>query len=279
MPSPTPLTPILASALPGPGVPDELHVDAFRRAADVLLHHATLFIAGSPHRLTEVEFYWHGPGHEDPFAHRDPSQVDSGIWYFHRQGGTYKGGTYKGVDIAMGRRPDTYVGILLRSIVDLTSGTWIEGSCKCVDHVLSRTGKESVAALAGSFDGSIDPREGSPLFLAHEDPPGGAAEVFDSPRVGLTLKKGATPERRAFLGRPYRFTTEPAQTAKGRPHFVIRLHQKGWSNKAIAKRLGVGAVFVGRCVAAYEAGKGRDPEEYRGDLSVGQLCEVWGALA
>ncbi|HVK68825.1 MAG TPA: hypothetical protein VM694_30415, partial [Polyangium sp.] len=88
MPSPTPLTPILASTLPGPGVPDELHVEAFRRAADVLLNHATLFIAGSPHRLTEIEFYWHGPGHEDPFAHRDPIQVDSGIWYFHRQGGT-----------------------------------------------------------------------------------------------------------------------------------------------------------------------------------------------
>jgi hypothetical protein len=27
---------------------------------------------GEPHRLVEVEFYYHGEGHPDPFAHRDP---------------------------------------------------------------------------------------------------------------------------------------------------------------------------------------------------------------
>ncbi|MDI1478213.1 hypothetical protein [Polyangium sp. y55x31] len=279
MPSPAPLTPVLASMLPGPGDPDAEYAQAFCRAAQLLLNHATLFVAGSSYRLAEIEFYWYGPGHEDPFAHRDPIQVNSGVWYFHRQGGTYKGGTYKGVDIAMGRRPDTYVGILIRSLVDPASDTLIEGSCTCVDHVLSRTGKESVAALAGSFDGSIDPRKGSPLYLAHEDPQGGAAEVFDSPRVGLTLKKGATPERRAFLGRPYRFTIEPARTKKGRPHLVVRLHQKGLSIEEIVRITRVGAATAMRCVRAFEAGKGRDPEEYRGDLSTEKLCELWGALS
>ncbi|MDI1445181.1 hypothetical protein [Polyangium sp. 6x1] len=279
MPSPAALTPVLASMLPGPGASDELYGSSFHRVADVLLNHATLFIAGSPYRLAEIEFYWHGPGHEDPFAHRDPIQVDSGIWYFHRQGGTYKGGTYKGVDIAMGRRPDTYVGILIRSIVDPTDGALIEGSCTCVDHVLSRTGKESVAALAGSFDGSIDPEEGSPLFLSHEDPQGGAAEVFDSPRVGLTLKKGATPERRAFLARPYRFTIEPARTKKGRPHLVVGLHQRGVSNEEISRITGLGAAVVKRYLRAYEAGKGNDPADYRRELSTEELCELWGALA
>ena len=274
-----PITPALRAHLPPPGAPDEVFSAAFRGAADLLLNHTTLYIAGSPHRLAEIEFYWHGPGHEDPFAHRDPIQVDSGIWYFHRQGGTYKGGTYKGVDIAMGRRPDTYVGILIRSIMDAASGVLIEGSCTCVDHVLSRTGKESVAALVGSFDGSIDPRESSPLFLAHEDPRGGAAQVFDSPRVGLTLKKGATPERRAFLARAYRFTIEPRRTKKGRPHLVVRLHQEGYSNEAITRITGASAATVARCVRAFEVGKGRDPEPYRGDLSTEQLCELWGALA
>ena len=255
------LVPALRARLPPSGALDPDFFAAFRGAADLLLNHATLHIAGAPYRLTEIEFYWHGPGHEDPFAHRDPIQVESGIWYFHRQGGTYKGGTYKGVDIAMGRRPDTYVGILIRSIVD-ASGALIEGSCTCVDHVLLRTGKESVAALAGSFDGSIDPREGSPLFLAHEDPRGGAAEVFDAPRVGLTLKKGATPERRAFLGRPYRFTIEPARTKKGRPHLVVGLHQRGRSNEEITRITGFGAALVERYVRAFEAGKGKNPDEF-----------------
>jgi hypothetical protein len=275
---PGPITPVLKNLLPPPGASAEVFPGAFRAAADLLLNHATLHVAGSPYRLTEVEFYWHGPGHEDPFAHRDPIQVEPGIWYFHRQGGTYKGGTYKGVDIAMGRRPDTYVGILIRSIVDAASGAFIEGSCTCVDHVLSKTGKESVAALAGSFEGSIDPREGSPLFLVHEDPRGGAAEVFDAPRVGLTLKKGATPERRAFLGRLYRFTIEPARTRKGRPHLVVGLHQRGRSNEEITRITGVGAALVERYVRAFEAGKGKNPDEFRRDLSTEELCELWGAL-
>ncbi|MRG94395.1 hypothetical protein [Polyangium spumosum] len=279
MPRPSPLTPVLAAALPAKGAADEAHGEAFRRAAHVLLNHATLHIAGAAHRLAEVEFYWYGPGHEDPFAHRDPIQVESGIWYFHRQGGTYKGGTYKGVDIAMGRRPDTYVGILIRTIVEAASGAIIEGSCTCVDHVLARTGMESVAALVGSFDGSIDPREGSPLYLTHDKPRGGAAEVFDSPRVGLTLKKGATPERRAFLGRPYRFTIEPARTKKGRPHLVVGLHQKGRTNEEIRRITGSGAALVERYVRAFEAGKGKNPDEYRRDLSTEELCALWGALS
>jgi len=279
MAAPNPITPVLAATLPGPGAADEDHAWAFRRAAHVLLNHATLHVAGAPFRLAEIEFYWHGPGHEDPFAHRDPIQVESGVWYFHRQGGTYKGGTYKGVDIAMGRRPDTHVGILFRSLVDVESGALVEGSCTCVDHVLLRTGKESVAALAGSFEGSIDPRVGSPLFLTHEDPGGGVAEVFDSPRVGLTLKKGATPERRAFLGRPYRFTIEPARTKKGRPHLVIGLHQKGRSNEEITRVTGLGRALVDRYVRAFEAGRGKNPDDYRRDLSTEELCALWGALA
>ncbi len=272
------MTPVLEATLPRPGAVGD-HAKAFRRAAHVLLNHAMLYIAGSPYRLAEIEFYWYGPGHEDPFAHRDPIQVESGVWYFHRQGGTYKGGTYKGVDIAMGRRPDTYVGILIRSIFDAESGALIEGSCSCMDHVLLRIGKESVAALAGSFDGSIEPREGSPLFLAHEDPPGGVAEVFDSARVGLTLKKGATPERKQLLARPYRFTIEPRRTKKGRVHLIVALHRKGYSNEEIVAITGAGAALVARCVRAFEAGKGRNPEDYRGDLSTEALCELWGALA
>lgn len=269
----------LARILPHEGAPGEAYEHAFLRAADLLLNHATLHVAGAPHRIAEIEFYWYGPGHEDPFAHKDPMQLESGTWYFHRQGGTYKGGTYKGVDIAMGRRPDTYVGILIRSLLAEPSAAPIEGSCTSVDHVLARTGNSSVAALAGSFEGSIDPKEGSPLFLAMEPPPGGERAIIASPRVGLTLKKGATPERRGFLGRAYRFTIEPSRTKKGRAHIVVGMHRAGLGAAEIARVTGAAPALVSKYVRAFEAGKGKDPEEYRGDLSTEALCELWGALS
>lgn len=273
----TPIGPALRALLPRDASTDEEFSRSFRRAAELLLDHATLYAAGARHRLVEVEFYWAGPGHDDPFAHKDPIQVHFGVWYFHRQGGTYKGGTYKGVDIAAGH-PGTHVGILLRAIEDMETGTpLIEGSCTVMDHILARTGHSSVAALAGSFDGSIEPSAASPLFLAHEDP-GPPKEIFSSARVGLTLKKGATPERRRFFGKPYRFLSEPSQIKKGRPNLVASLHREGRSVAEIARITKMAPAIVGRYVAAFESGKGRDPADFQGDLSAEALSTLLGAL-
>jgi hypothetical protein len=103
--------------------------------------------------------------------------------------------------------------------------------------------------------------------------------VFASPRVGLTLKKGATPERIRFLGRPYRFSTDPAGAKKGRPHFVVAFHAEGRSAAEITRLTGVSPAHVAKYVKSYEAGKRRRPEEFSGDLSAESLCALFGALA
>ncbi len=277
----TPFSHLLRELLPLPEAQAADYSKAFRQAADLLLNHATLHVAGSPHRLTEIEFYWTGPGHEDPFTHQDPMQLGFGRWYFHKQGNSYKGGTYKGLDIAVGR-PDTHAGILVRGMMDLEGQKLLDGSCTCVDHILSRTGRSSVAELAGSFDLSIDEsdKERSPLYFTQsKEPGGGAKELFSSPRVGLTLKKGADALRRSFLGRPYRFLTEPSRVKKGRPNLVIALHQEGRSPREIARITGASATQVAKYVKAFEAGKGQDPEQFRKELSTEELCALFGALA
>ncbi|KXS19038.1 hypothetical protein M427DRAFT_181607 [Gonapodya prolifera JEL478] len=56
-------------------------------------------------RLAELEFYLHRePDHPDPFSHRHPDQRSRGRWYFHKLGGSYRGGTWKGLDITFGGR-------------------------------------------------------------------------------------------------------------------------------------------------------------------------------
>ena len=76
-------------------------------------------------------------------------------WYFHKMFGAYKSGSYKGLDLSLGR-PDlpTIGGILLRSLMPVTvtekdgkicvadPGTkaeFIEGPCNCVNRILLET--------------------------------------------------------------------------------------------------------------------------------------------
>src|SRR3954470_22893409 len=82
---------------------DHAAMDAwFASLADRLLNRCRLTVGGEPHRFVEVEFYYCGEGHPDPFTHRDPLQKECGRWYFHRTRGEYRGGSFKGVDLTFG---------------------------------------------------------------------------------------------------------------------------------------------------------------------------------
>ena len=74
----------------------------FREIADLLLNKTTLRIAQRPYRFTELELYWTGLVHVDPFTHGDAMQKQLGYWYFHRAGSQYRAGTYQGLDLAFG---------------------------------------------------------------------------------------------------------------------------------------------------------------------------------
>eukprot|EP00842_Homolaphlyctis_polyrhiza_P003978 jgi/Hompol1/4581/HPOL_003730-RA len=72
-------------------------------------------------KLVEVELYLHhAVHHPDVFAHRHPEQLQYGRWYFHKLGNSFRGGTWKGLDLALGRPSpesgDTHCGVLIRSI-------------------------------------------------------------------------------------------------------------------------------------------------------------------
>jgi hypothetical protein len=133
----------------------------FATIAEALLNLASLRVNGVPHRLSEVEAYYHGPGHEDPFAHRDPVQLNLGRWYFHRTRGTYRGGSFKGLDVAFGGPVrdvgKAYGGILLRGL-EAPDGTIIDGPSLLVDHLLRTTGFASVAELDAAIGERTRPR-------------------------------------------------------------------------------------------------------------------------
>lgn len=258
----------------------------FSRLADTLLNKAVLKVAGVPHRLVEVEVYYHGPGHEDVFAHRDPVQLHPGRWYFHRTGGVYRGGSFKGLDLAfggpVGRDGKAYGGVLFRGL-EAPDGTLTDGPSLLVDHVLRGTGCGGVAELDGRIGDRLAWDVTAPLTLTAAD------EVTERPilrtaRVGLTLKfrraKPADPAL-AFLLRPCRYLTDPGRTAKGKPHMVLALHAAGVPAADIVARTRCPLAAVRRYVAAFEEGaKETDPTPYYGrEWGPADLCRLHGLLA
>lgn len=272
-----PVATALRALLPPLTAPESAYPSALLAVAKQLLNRAVIHVGGQRLRPVEVECYFHGGEHPDDFAHRDPIQVEPGRWYFHRSGGTYKAGSYKGLDITCGHN-GAHGGVLLRALAPLDdAASLIDGPSLCVDHLLAAAGASSIATLvARLLPGSpVDRVEQNPFSLTLEDDR--HAPVYATPRVGLTLKRGELELRQRFLSRGYRYLTEPARLRKGTPHLIVALCRAGWSDARIAALSGSRPTLVSAYRAAYQRGQARSTEEYRGDLSGETLCEALGA--
>jgi hypothetical protein len=158
----------------------------FAALAARLLNGTDLLVAGRPYRMAEVEAYYYGPGHPDPFTHRDPLQYQNGWWYFHKTAGEYRGGSFKGVDFTFGDGTAMF-GVLIRTVVG-PDGTVIDGPSLTVDHILARTGSADVAALDRAIAGRPVWDTSSPLAVRDSTEPR-SATVYHTARVGLSLKR------------------------------------------------------------------------------------------
>ncbi len=252
----------------------------FLRIADTLLNRTTLRVGDTANRLTEVEVYYHGPGHEDVFAHRDPVQLHSGRWYFHRTRGSYRGGSFKGVDLSFGDGT-AHAGVLFRGL-ETPDGALVDGPSLLVDHLLRSARFPTVADL----DAAIGTRPGwdseSPLRLEPADFPRDST-ILRTARVGLSLKfRKPRPGDPAlsFVVRPYRYLTEPRRIAKGKPHMVLALHNRGETPEAISRATGCPSATVRRYTAASDSGRSEtDPTSfYSKDLNPTEFARLHGYL-
>ncbi|HJZ92600.1 MAG TPA: hypothetical protein VKE40_17115 [Gemmataceae bacterium] len=254
---------------------DESVADWFARIADELLNRTHWMVGGRPHRMTEVEFYYVGAGHHDPFAHADPIQQYAGRWYFHKTAGMYRGGSFKGVDLTFGNE-DARAGILIRGL-EAPDGKRIDGPSLLVDRLLAECGKPTVAALDQEINSRLAWDVTNPLHV--KSAPDLHKATLSCARVGLSLRKarpGSTAP--AFLTRPYRFLTDPAMIAKGKVQMVLELHRRGVPVDEIRQLTGCPTRTVAGYVAEYEAGRREgSSEEYFGkELGPKDLCRLHG---
>jgi 3-methyladenine DNA glycosylase Mpg len=263
------------SLLRGPHDPDALD-EWFTRIADRLLNGSRLIAGQQTYRLVEVEFYYWSDAHSDPFTHRDPIQFLIGHWYFHRSRGTYRGGSFKGLDLTFGD-PTSSGGILIRGL-ETRDGTLIDGPSLCVDHLLDATGAADVSSLDRAIAGRLAWDDGNPLLLRPTEKSEGR-RIYRSARVGLFLKRaGSRTESTRFVMRPYRYLTEPRRTKKGKLHLVLALYARGESLDDIRRLTNCPRRTVERYVTEFEAGrKEADFTPYFGiDLGPGELCRLHG---
>lgn len=235
--------------------------------AEALIREAELVVGGHALRIEEVELYYSGPGRRDPFAHCHPVQASRGRWYFHRAGASYRGGSFKGLDLTFGPA-EAFGGVLIRSLRgdELTCGP-----SKCVDLLLDLAGRGTVAELDEGRH-AFDP--GATLHLRGSVR---RVEILRTARVGLTLRHHAPgDERPRYLLRRDRWLTDPRHIRKGRVHTVMALHEDGRSPLEI--RHATGSTAIARYLDRYARGR-REPsfERFIGrGLDAGDTAELHG---
>lgn len=170
----------------------------FDTVADYLLRNCKILVDHRTYAVTEIEFYYFSEEHPDPYVHKHPNQLKTGIWYFHDVG----------QDLTFGSDGE-YGGILIRGISSLDKSRYIDGPVKTFDEMFNRELRlDDAHSLVVKLEG-MD-------FLDKEH------KIYDFPRVGMYPKDREHDEE--YLLKPYRFMSFPWLT-KAERH-VIYLYAK-----------------------------------------------------
>lgn len=245
----------------------------FQALAELLLNQSLLIINQHPHTLLEIEFYLNNQQHSDPFAHCHPLQKDCARWYFHRKAESYRGGSFKGLDIAFSDSND-FGGILIRSIGD-EKGNIINGCSLIVDYILAKTNYNNLASLDAEIKDIF--AEDTPLYLKILEKSNNKT-IYTSARVGLTLKRlDKHPTMADYILRSYRFLTD-ITIKKGKEHIIIALYKQGFDIKAIHALTQVNKKSVVSYIAAFQQGRDLENfESFKGNiLKVKDICRLHG---
>ena len=187
----------------------------FEKIANMILNNCYLVIGKSYYRICEIEMYLMSSKHKDRYVHCSDDQKQYQIFYFHKfPNGSFKGGTFKGCDLAFGNEKDNiFFGILLRSICNKDTDEFIGGPCKVVNEMLEKTNYNHLKELTKNNPNlSIFNKKGSIRIEA--DPSIKDKEMFKGPRIGLSDKY---PD---FKLRHYRYLTDYKRVKKGKKSLV-----------------------------------------------------------
>ena len=226
-----------------------------------ILNKVVMYINNEECRICEVEFYLLNKDHPDPFVHGDSDQKTPLKWYFHKMNGTYKGGTYKGLDLTFGYADDTYGGMLIRSIKPKNKNL-IEGPCKIVDYILKQNNAAHIENFVGN-NGLLNATTHPTLNVKYMPNHFPQETVFLGPRVGLTLKKKGG-DRFGYVMKDYRYLVHPKDIKKYKNTIIANLLKNGKSSNDIVNLTKASAGNIEKYRSVYVTGKDHSKDEFIG---------------
>lgn len=183
--------------------------------ADKFINHTALSINGFLYKFSEIEFYLKKDDHNDEFTHGHEDQLQYGYFYFHRtsNGKSYKGGTFKGMDITLGR-PNIYFGVLIRAIYPVDDKDDIICGPSCtVSHILKENFCDKVKDFIGPEDENRYVLNNGDLKIV--DYYDGEEIIKCGPRINLCG------DHHEWRFKPYRFVTKTCSKTKQKRSLVI----------------------------------------------------------
>ena len=192
----------------------QFNYNNFAEIADIILNKTVLRVKSKTFRICEIEFYYCGRGHEDNYTHCSDEQKMNCKFYFHKYDtGTYKSGTYKGLDITLSPDGKTYFGILIRSIFDMEKNVFMEGPCRSVNLMLEQFGCKEVAPFVENKKLPLDVYDKQYEFYI-DDAVLSHKQIYKGIRIGLSDKFPT------FQTLPYRFAIMIENIQKKRNTFA-----------------------------------------------------------
>ena len=181
---PAQFTAYLSAELNSASLKSDPQIEAtFSCVAENLLRKGMITVDHRKYLLTEIEFYYWSENHPDPYVHKHPNQLKTGLWYFHDVG----------QDLTFGSN-GSYGGILLRAIASQDLVNYVDGPVKTFDEIFN---SELVLDREHTFRIDLSDK---PL-LEQE------VEISDFPRVGMYPKGRDHDEQ--YLFKPYRYLSYP----------------------------------------------------------------------
>jgi hypothetical protein len=187
----------------------EVTSNNFEVIANLILNESALSINNKLYRIIEIELYLHQKEHEDLYSHRNVDQLQYGGFYFHKfKNGSYKNGTYRGLDISLGdAKTEKYCGILIRAIMNLETKDVIIGPCLSVNKILEEYKVDGIPDF-------VNTKFEHPLKLINHKLE--KEQIYKGPRIGLQNKKSEVVKAPDFVNRDYRFLIYKDKVKKGK---------------------------------------------------------------
>ena len=155
----------------------------FKRIAKELINNYVINAGVETYQIIDIEFYYFGDKHKDTTVHKAEQQKIAGNWYIHPSG----------IDITFGT-PESYGGILIRSIKKVSSNEYILGPLKTLGELFT-----NVSSIYDShFTFGLIPSENT------EEP-----NIISGNRIGLNPKI-----HQEWYSKPYRFIGDLSKNHK-----------------------------------------------------------------